>query len=184
MNLVPMFVVAVAVGVATVTDLRYLKVYNWLTFPLLAAGLTFHAAREGWGGLGLALTNVLIVFAILLVPFVLGALGAGDVKLVTALAAWLGTETTFTIAAIALFATAAYSLFMLVRQGRLSDTWWSFKLSLVRMTTLDRHMGSEEDSIHEMAATPEGRARLVPFSVMVAVGTITSILWQLWQTQS
>ena len=48
MNLVPMFVVAVAVGVATVTDLRYLKVYNWLTFPLLAAGLTFHAAREGW----------------------------------------------------------------------------------------------------------------------------------------
>ena len=180
MESVPIIVVCVAVCVATVTDVRYLKVFNWLTLPLLLAGLIFHGIDSSWVGLGEAVFNVIVVFAVLMVPYVLGAIGAGDLKLVAALGAWLGTSTTFTIAAIGMFATGIYSLALLARQRRLADAWWTFKLSMVRLTMVARCMGNEGETVHEMAATPEGRARLIPFSVMIALGTFTIIIWQTW----
>jgi prepilin peptidase CpaA len=181
---IAVIVVCVAVAVATFTDVRTLKVHNWLTLPLAVTGLAYHAALGGWAGFGESLLNLAMVFAILMVPYVLGAMGAGDVKLVSALAAWLGTSTAFTIGAIALFATAIYSLAMLFRQGRLKDAWLHFKLTVLRIQMVARHFGSDGESVHEMAATPEGRARLVPFSAMVALGTITTLIWYVWQASS
>ena len=178
MEMIPIIVVCTAVGVATITDIRFLKVYNWLTLPLLAMGLAYHGIFSGWPGFGLSLFNVVLVFAILFLPYILGAIGAGDLKLVAALAAWLGTSTIFTIASISLFATGVYSLAMLARQHRLEDAWWNFKLSVFRMQLVARHMGTEGESVHELAETTEGRARLVPFSVMIALGTVVTIVWQ------
>jgi prepilin peptidase CpaA len=178
MDLVPIIVVCAAVGVATITDIRWLKVFNWLTLPLLLSGLIFHGVQSGWDGFGLAVFNVVVVFLILMVPYVLGAIGAGDLKLVAALGAWLGPAMTFTITATALFASGFFALGLLARQRRLTDAWWGFKLSLMRMSMVARHMGNEGETVHEMAATPEGRARLIPFSVMIAIGTVTTIVWQ------
>ncbi|PHS11681.1 MAG: hypothetical protein COA78_09205 [Blastopirellula sp.] len=179
MDLIPIIVVCAAICVATVTDLRFLKVYNWLTLPLLALGLGYHTITSGWPGFTGALLNAVVIFAILFIPYMLGAMGAGDLKLVAALAAWLGTSTVFTIVSISLFATGFYSLAMLAQQQRLADAWFNFQMSIFRIRMLAQHMGNDEgERVHEMAKTSEGRARLVPFSVMIAFGTIVTIIWQ------
>ena len=76
--------------VACVTDLRSRRIPNVLTFGAAAAGIAFHAAVPGGESVTSALLGWLVGVAIFFVPFALGGLGGGDVKLLGAIGAWLG----------------------------------------------------------------------------------------------
>jgi prepilin peptidase CpaA len=83
--------IAIGVGlVACVTDLRSRRIPNILTFGAAAAGLVYGGVTGGWSGLGGAALGWLIGSVAFIVPFALGGLGGGDVKLLGALGAWLG----------------------------------------------------------------------------------------------
>ncbi len=77
-------------AVATFTDLRTMRIPNWLVFPYMVAGIGISAWAQGWHGLaqsleGLALGAVLFGFL-----YCLGGMGMGDVKLCAAVGAWVG----------------------------------------------------------------------------------------------
>ena len=82
---------AIALLIAAVSDLRTRLIHNWLTFGIAlaapafwwASGLSLWPGVAGQIGLGLA------AFAVLAGLFAAGAMGGGDVKLLTALALWL-----------------------------------------------------------------------------------------------
>jgi prepilin peptidase CpaA len=86
------FAAVAALAVASVacwTDLRTRRIPNALTFGAAGAGLAFHAFVSGSGPLtGVAgwLTGVLLFSPL----FLLRGMGAGDLKLLGALGAWLG----------------------------------------------------------------------------------------------
>ncbi|MEZ6069711.1 MAG: A24 family peptidase [Pirellulales bacterium] len=82
--------VAACMTTAAVTDLHSRRIPNWLTVPMAACGLTFHALAPAGFGLGSSLLGLLVGFSLLLVPYVVGGGGAGDVKLLAAAGAWLG----------------------------------------------------------------------------------------------
>ena len=75
---------------ACICDLRTRRIPNVLTFAAAGGGLLFHLLTGGWPALlGSAagyLVGVLIFFPI----FALRGMGAGDVKLMAAVGAWLG----------------------------------------------------------------------------------------------
>jgi len=83
--------VAITVGVvACVWDIRTRRIPNLLTFGSAAAALIYHGATGGLAGLFDSMGGWL-VGALLFAPmFLLGGMGAGDVKLLAALGAWLG----------------------------------------------------------------------------------------------
>ena len=92
---------AVVVGVglaACITDLRSRRIPNVLTFGAAAAAVIYGAVTGGWSGVGSALLGWVIGAAAFIVPFALGGLGAGDVKLLAALGAWLGPLGAFWVA--------------------------------------------------------------------------------------
>jgi prepilin peptidase CpaA len=76
--------------VACVTDLRTRRIPNPLTFGAALAGCLYHFATGGFEGLGQAALGWLLGLIVFLLPFALGGLGGGDVKLLAALGAWLG----------------------------------------------------------------------------------------------
>lgn len=82
---------AIALLFAAFTDLRSRIIENWLTLGMAAAAPLFWWATglALWPGVALQVALGVTVFAVLAGLFALGAMGGGDVKLLTALALWL-----------------------------------------------------------------------------------------------
>lgn len=91
------FVVCFAAGcVATRIDLRERRIPNWLTMSLLAAGILLRGATEWGEGLLSAAGGIGVGFGIFFVLWLAGG-GAGDVKFMAAVGAWLGPYHTFMV---------------------------------------------------------------------------------------
>jgi prepilin peptidase CpaA len=63
------------------TDLKVQKIYNKIVFPALAITIVLQITFYGFSGLKLSLQGFFIGFCVLLIPYLLGGIGAGDVKL-------------------------------------------------------------------------------------------------------
>lgn len=76
--------------IAAITDLRRFKVYNSVTIPFFLTGLLYNAAVCGLQGFTDSLIGALVGFGLLFFLYVFGKAGAGDVKLLAGIGAWLG----------------------------------------------------------------------------------------------
>lgn len=73
------------------TDLKKRKIYNKVIFPALFTALFFQLITGGWDAFIIALIGFLVGLSILLIPYLLGGMGAGDVKLLALIGACKGT---------------------------------------------------------------------------------------------
>ncbi len=80
----------IVAAVACVTDVKTRRIPNVLTMSAAALALVFHTAVSGWHGALLSASGLLLGLAIFFPVFILRGMGAGDVKLLGALGAWLG----------------------------------------------------------------------------------------------
>ena len=76
--------------VAVAWDLSTRRIPNVLTFGAALAALIAHAYIGGWNGLGMAAAGWVAGVMLFFPVFALGGMGAGDVKLLGAVGAWLG----------------------------------------------------------------------------------------------
>jgi prepilin peptidase CpaA len=81
--------------VASFTDLRTHRIPNWLVFPFFLAGVATSWWLHGMGGIGRSLDGLLLGILIYGLFFLMGGIGAGDVKLCAAIGAWIGPEQLF-----------------------------------------------------------------------------------------
>jgi prepilin peptidase CpaA len=91
-------VVLVIGSIACVIDLRTHRIPNGLTYGAAIAALLVHTIDAGATGFATASTGWVAGVAMFFLPFALGGLGAGDVKLLAALGAWLGPTDTVWLA--------------------------------------------------------------------------------------
>src|SRR4030095_6201378 len=90
MHIEPIHIAAAIAFVACVTDLRSRRIPNVLTFGAALVAFAAHVHTSGVAG-GLTSGGGWLVGVALFFPFfALGGLGAGDVKLLGAIGAWLG----------------------------------------------------------------------------------------------
>jgi prepilin peptidase CpaA len=112
----------VSLGLAVVAcgwDLRTRRIPQALTLGGALAGLAFHLLSGGWSaGLGSA-TGWAVGIAIFFVPFALGGLGAGDVKLLGAIGAWLGPMSAVWVGLYAGAAGGVLAIFVALTKGYL-----------------------------------------------------------------
>ncbi|WP_077328396.1 A24 family peptidase [Virgibacillus siamensis] len=76
--------------ICVITDIRSRKIYNKIIYPALLFTFGFQLITDGWAGLGHSFIGFLIGFGLLLIPYMLGGMGAGDVKLLALIGAMKG----------------------------------------------------------------------------------------------
>jgi prepilin peptidase CpaA len=105
---------------AAAVDLRSRRIPNWLTLTLVVSGLLqsliFHShITVSEAGLGL-----LVGLGLTFLPFALGAMGGGDVKLMAGVGAWLGAMAVFQVFLVAAVVGLVIVLAQCSQQGRLA----------------------------------------------------------------
>ncbi|MBI3979524.1 MAG: prepilin peptidase [Chloroflexi bacterium] len=112
----------VVLGTATVTDLRFRRIPNWLTFGAALLGLLANTAALGIGGARLSLVGWGLGVALLIVPFTLRGLGGGDVKLLAAVGALKGPAFVFSSFLYGALVGGLIALGLLIWHRRLGAT--------------------------------------------------------------
>jgi prepilin peptidase CpaA len=157
-------VVAIFVLAFTATamyfDLKVRKIPNGLTVSTFAAALVFYVASQGIPGLGFALGGFAAGFLPLLVLWLIGGGGGGDVKLMGALGAWLGAPVTL----IVFFGSAIVALVMMI--------------SLIVWRSLARTSPIGATGAEAVVTKFDSAQRLVPYAVPV---TVMAWGWMLMQ---
>jgi prepilin peptidase CpaA len=114
-------VLVALLGAGVVTDLRRGMIYNWLTLPAAGLGVFLGCWQAGWWGLWTALAGVLVGGGLLLLPFMMGALGGGDVKLLAAVGALAGPAFALKVAVYACLVGGLWALLVMLAKGRLLE---------------------------------------------------------------
>jgi len=140
---------ALIVGAAAcVTDLHSRRIPNWLTFGSAAAAIAVHYAYGGPEAVRFA-TGGWVTGLFLYMPlFLLGGMGAGDVKLLAALGAWLGPAGAFWLAVYSSMAGGVMAVIVALRHqylatafknlGALGKFWWTVGPRQMEALTLER----------------------------------------------
>ncbi len=85
--LIPLLVLGT---LASIWDVRTRRIPNVLTFGGSALAIVVHLVTGGWSGAAWSAGGWVIGCALFLPFFALGGMGAGDVKLMAAIGAWIG----------------------------------------------------------------------------------------------
>jgi prepilin peptidase CpaA len=158
--------------VMAVGDWRSRRIPNFLTFGGALAGIVFQTAVMGWVGLFQALTGLLLGLGLLLLPYILGGMGAGDVKALAALGAWLGPKGIFSVFCYMGMAGGLMSLGVLIWNGVL----WSYLRRgwvLLQNLILCRDRKIIVATLTPGSEVTEG----LPYGVAIAVGMVV-FLWK------
>ena len=107
---------------AVVTDLVRKKIYNLWVFPGFGAGLILSWCSGGMRGLSGAVTAALLALLILFPVYLAGGIGAGDVKLFAAAAAWLSSGEVCMCILISFAIGAVYGLIKLLATRKRGTT--------------------------------------------------------------
>lgn len=147
-------------------DIRYRRIPNWATLPGVALGLGMNGLFLGWQGMKSSGLGLLIGFGALVVLFVLGWMGGGDVKLMAAVGALLG----YPLVVSALF----YSLIVGVVIGVAMLIWNRKTLRTFR--NLLFIIGSRVTKLVPKQDVDREEAQKIPFGLAIVLGTLWAII--------
>ena len=168
----PLVVVLIAALAATVTDFWRFRIPNALTFSLLLAGLLYQAIDPRGSGWVAGLVGSAFGLATLVVPYAMGGMGAGDVKLMAGVGSWLGLASTCQVFIVGALAAGVYSLILVALGRSFPELWRLLQRLWVEIVLVGRNPGMDGQLGQEMVK-PGRRRRLIPFAAMIIVGVVS-----------
>jgi prepilin peptidase CpaA len=104
----------IVLGMAAFTDICWRRIPNQLTYPAMLAGISYHVLQNGAAGFLFSLCGILVGMGLLMLLFVTGGMGAGDVKLLGVMGAFLGAQAVVVATLYAAIIGGIYAVILLV----------------------------------------------------------------------
>ena len=163
--MIPFLALSLGLAAAVVIDVRTRRIPNWLTGAIAAGGFGL-AFGGGTVTPAQAAFGVALGLLLMLPGHVIGATGAGDVKLMAAVGAFLGPGLVLHAFLYSALAGGVIALAVAARRGLLADTM----LGTGRLVTAPV-------ATREAVVAPARRNRFA-YGPAIAVGTILTLLMQ------
>jgi prepilin peptidase CpaA len=161
-------------------DYAQRRVPNWLNATLAALGLTVQTLAFGWyrsgdagvsGGFAWGLLGLLVGLGVLIVPWAMHGMGAGDVKLMAAIGCWLGPWLTLLSFAAGAIVGGIVAAVMIYTSGRTIHAITNVQTILTKMRRLETAFGEFGG-----AKTFGDTSQLLPYGVPLTIGTLGVLL--------
>jgi len=153
-------------GLAVYTDIRWGKIFNYLTFPALLAGVTINSIVGGLDGAIWSLEGVALGFALFIVSALFGRiLGGGDIKLLMAIGALQGPY----FLAWAIFYTALVGAALAIGVGLYRGVLGKRLRYLAASVYLRLSQGVPME-MHETAGSPR-----LPYAIAIGLGSLVAM---------
>jgi prepilin peptidase CpaA len=157
---------------ACTTDTFKSKIPNLLNLSLLVAGITINTMVFGMQGLLLALAGLALGFGLLLLPYLMGGIGAGDVKALSALGALIGPYALLHVFVYMAFWGGGFAVLHYLYKADLKkvfhDGWHSVCASI---------LSRQVPGISPSSTEPRRGALRFPYSAAIALGYYSFIYW-------
>jgi prepilin peptidase CpaA len=156
-------------AVAAVIDWRVYKIPNWLTLGGTAFALVYSVfvpfSRDA--GILWALGGMLLGFLVMLPMYALRVMGAGDVKLMAMVGAFLGLNDTFYALIFALVAGGVAAILVAL----LRKSMWRMVRNIKRVVQAASHaaLGGMKPQVYLDAGDSVGK---LPYGVSICAGTV------------
>ena len=158
--------------VASISDCRSYRIPNWLTFGgalfALLSGMVM--ARTPGAGAVQALSGLALGFVLLLPGYALGVMGAGDVKLMAMVGAFLGAAATFQALLLSFIASGVLALAFAIYHRKLLRMLGNLK---------NAAQGMVMTGMAGVATTPATDRRQsvgkLPFALCIGAGTLFQV---------
>ena len=155
--------------VAAAVDIRSRRIPNWLTYAAMLLGIGHHTLSNGLHGFFFGAGGLFLGLAFLIIFYLSGGMGAGDVKLMGAVGAILGPKGVFVAFVFTAIVGGIYAIILLLVRFRLVGT-------AVRLNTM---FGSLEHGAGLAASSTHGNENVpvLKYGLAIAIGVSLSILW-------
>jgi prepilin peptidase CpaA len=154
-------------------DIKTRRIPNYLTLGSALAGLAVQTWLHGWPGLSAGLLGLALGMGLLLVPYLMGGMGAGDVKALAALGAWLGPTQTLYLFIYMGIAGGILALGVIIWKGlwrgQLRQGWHS----LLNSVLCRGHVLSSPVPVPVKVSGTKG----IPYGVAMALGMVC-LFWK------
>ncbi len=167
------WIVTVFLVVAALIDGLKLRVPNWLTFSMVLSGWMAGGLLFGWEGLGASLLGTAVGLGLLLPLYAIGGMGAGDVKLLAGVGAWIGAAgTVWGFVFSALIGGVLAFVIASLKKG-----FWQHQRELLALFTEVITLRNPA-VLAAQAAERKPHAVLLPYGIPIAIGCIGYFLIQ------
>ncbi len=159
--------------VGAVIDVRSARIPNRLTYTALLAALPLRTALLGLSGLKSGAIGMLVAGGLFSLLYMLGAMGGGDMKLMAAVGAWVGSKQVITLILAAALAGGVLAIGRIIFRNMVGQTLRNtMRLIYYRLTSgLQPHP--------ELNVQSSGSQR-VPYGVAIAVGALSCASNAIW----
>ncbi len=170
--------VTVFLILAAVIDGYELKVPNWLTFSMIISGWIYSASAAAWAGepwwvgLGWSMVGMAVGLVLLMPAYAIGGMGAGDVKLLAGVGAWVhATHTFYAFCATAIVGAVLAVAMVLFRRAwrKHANQFW---MILGEIFTI-----RDPNQLSQIAAERKSSMLLLPYGIPIAIGSIAYFAW-------
>ncbi|MGD9126179.1 MAG: A24 family peptidase [Planctomycetia bacterium] len=164
--------VSVVLVIAAVIDGWKLKVPNWITFPMVICGWIASMYFFGWSGLLYSLIGTGIGLILLLPAYAIGGMGAGDVKLLAGVGAWVWGTVTFFSFCLSAVIGGLIAVGMVLFSGKVRHHFFQFRAIASEIATV-----RNPEELASAAAERKSSMMLLPYGIPIAIGTIVYFAW-------
>ncbi|WP_421381613.1 A24 family peptidase [Bacillus salacetis] len=157
-----------ALIISLITDMKSRRILNIITFPVILIGIGFYSITQGWDGFFFSSFGFLTGIGTLLIPFILGGMGAGDVKLMGAIGAMMGSAFTLKAFFIIALLGGVISLILILRKKGFFNV---MKLLYLMPLLLSGNPGL-------LNLNYQDKSKIVfPYGVPIVLGTLITMVW-------
>ncbi len=144
-------------------DIRWRRIPNYFSLPLLLLGLLAHTLSAGGIGASKSLLGMMVGGGLFATLYFLKMMGAGDVKLMAAVGAWLGSQ------------RIIYALFYIIVAGGLLaiGQLLHYRFRVTGEQKIQQEETMTEENRHDRRK--ESLQMTLPYGVAIVIGTLIAL---------